>query len=235
LSTALPYQRLPQPQRVVGAVLEASSAHPGRRARDHLRVLAGVAGVGPGRVDEVLDLVGLRQAAGRRVGGFSLGMRQRLGLAGAILGNPRVLVLDEPANGLDPEGVAWLRGLLRDLAAEGRTVLVSSHVLSEVAQIADHVVIIAAGRLRYAGPLDGLAPSPTPTSPRPDEAVWSGRSWSRTPCGFGRRGGERGRRHGGHRRVPGRRRVVPGPFRRDGVADRRRDRGVQRRVRGGGG
>jgi ABC-2 type transport system ATP-binding protein len=156
LIDGVPYGRLAHPQRTVGAVLEASSAHPGRHARDHLRVLAGVCGVGDGRVDEVLDLVGLRAAAGRRVGGFSLGMRQRLGLAGALLGDPRVLVLDEPANGLDPEGVAWLRGLLRDLAAEGRTILVSSHVLSEVAQIADHVVIIAAGRLRYAGPLDGL-------------------------------------------------------------------------------
>jgi len=156
LIDGVPYQRLPHPQRVVGAVLEASSAHPGRRARDHLRVLAGVCAAGDRRVAEVLDLVGLGEAAGRRVGGFSLGMRQRLGLAGALLGDPRVLVLDEPANGLDPEGVAWLRGLLRDLAADGRTILVSSHVLSEVAQIADHVVIISAGRLRYAGPLDGL-------------------------------------------------------------------------------
>jgi ABC-2 type transport system ATP-binding protein len=152
----VPYRRLPRPQRVVGAVLEASSAHPGRRARDHLRILAGLCDVGDRRVDEVLDLVGLREAAGRRVGGLSLGMRQRLGLAGALLGDPRVLVLDEPANGLDPEGAAWLRGLLRDMAAEGRAILVSSHVLSEVAQIADHVVIIAAGRLRYAGPVDGL-------------------------------------------------------------------------------
>jgi ABC-2 type transport system ATP-binding protein len=151
-----PYQRLRQPRRVVGAVLEATAAHPGRRARDHLRVLAGPSGAGPRRVEEVLDLVGLREAAGRRVGGFSLGMRQRLGLAGALLGDPRVLVLDEPANGLDPEGMAWLRGLLRDLAGEGRTILVSSHVLSEVAQSADHVVIVASGRLRYAGPLDGL-------------------------------------------------------------------------------
>jgi ABC-2 type transport system ATP-binding protein len=158
LVDGLPYQRLPHPQRVIGAVLEASSAHPGRRSRDHLRIMAGGCGVDDRRVDEVLDVVGLREAAGRRVGGFSLGMRQRLGLAGALLGDPRALVLDEPANGLDPEGVAWLRRLLRDLAAEGRTILVSSHVLSEVAQIADHVVIIAAGRLRYAGPLTGLGP-----------------------------------------------------------------------------
>jgi ABC-2 type transport system ATP-binding protein len=151
-----PYQRLPHPRRAVGAVLEATSAHPGRRARDHLRVLAAASGADRRRVDEVLDLVGLRAAADRRVGGFSLGMRQRLGLAGALLGDPRVLVLDEPANGLDPEGMAWLRGLLRDLAGQGRTILISSHVLSEVAQSADHVVIVAAGRLRYAGPLGQL-------------------------------------------------------------------------------
>jgi len=151
-----PYQRLREPRRVVGAVLEATAAHPGRRARDHLRVLAGAARVPDGRVGEVLAAVGLGADGHRRVGGFSLGMRQRLGLAGALLGDPRVLVLDEPANGLDPEGMAWLRRLLRDLAGEGRTILVSSHVLSEVAQSADHVVIVAAGRLRYAGPLRDL-------------------------------------------------------------------------------
>jgi ABC-2 type transport system ATP-binding protein len=150
------YRELEAPRRVVGAAVEAMSAHPGRRAREHLWVLAGAAGASPGRVDEVLDMVGLTEAQRRRVGGFSLGMRQRLGLASALLGDPQYLVLDEPANGLDPAGMAWLRGLLRRLAAEGRTVLVSSHVLSEVAQTADHVVIVNSGRLTYAGPLAEL-------------------------------------------------------------------------------
>jgi ABC-2 type transport system ATP-binding protein len=142
-----PYRELPDPARRVGAVLEASGFHPGRSARDHLRVLATAAGVGPARVGQVLELVGLAAAGRRRVGGFSLGMRQRLGLAGALLGDPEVLVLDEPANGLDPEGIHWLRGLIRGLADEGRTVLVSSHVLAEVAQTVDTVVIIDRGRL----------------------------------------------------------------------------------------
>jgi len=153
------YDQLERPRRVVGAVLEATAAHPGRRARDHLRVLAQVTGVPAGRVEEVLDQVGLTGDAPRRVGGYSLGMRQRLGLAGALLGDPEVLLLDEPANGLDPGGIAWLRGLLRALAAEGRTVLVSSHVLSEVAQTVDQVVIVNQGRLRFAGPLQELGPS----------------------------------------------------------------------------
>jgi ABC-2 type transport system ATP-binding protein len=152
----LRYQDLDRPRRVVGAAVEAMAAHPGRSARDHLWVLAGAAGAAPERVDVVLDQVGLTDDQHRRVGGFSLGMRQRLGLGAALLGDPQYLVLDEPANGLDPAGMAWLRGLLRDLAAEGRTVLVSSHVLSEVAQTADHVVIINAGRLRFAGPLAEL-------------------------------------------------------------------------------
>jgi len=150
------YQDLDAPRRVVGAAVEAMAAHPGRRARDHLWVLANAAGAAPERVDEVLDMVGLTEAQDRRVGGFSLGMRQRLGLASALLGDPQYLVLDEPANGLDPAGMAWLRGLLRRLAGEGRTVLVSSHVLSEIAQTADHVVIINRGHLRYAGPLADL-------------------------------------------------------------------------------
>jgi ABC-2 type transport system ATP-binding protein len=141
------YRDLPDPIRVVGAVLEASGFHPGRTARNHLRVLATAAGLPAGRVDEVLGQVGLAGAAERRVGGFSLGMRQRLGLAAALLGDPQVLLLDEPANGLDPEGIHWLRGLIRRLAGEGRTVLVSSHVLAEVAQTVDQVVIIARGRL----------------------------------------------------------------------------------------
>jgi len=147
------YQRLAQPRRQVGALLEATSFHPGRRARDHLRVLAAAGGLPSGRVDDVLGQVGLAEAAGRRVREFSLGMRQRLGIAAALLGDPAVLLLDEPANGLDPAGHAWLRGLLRDLAGAGRTVLVASHLLGEVAQTADHVVIVSAGQLRFAGPL----------------------------------------------------------------------------------
>jgi ABC-2 type transport system ATP-binding protein len=142
-----PYRELADPVHHVGAVLEASSFHPGRSARNHLRVVATAAGLPLARADQVLDQVGLAQAAHRRVGGFSLGMRQRLGLATALLGDPQVLILDEPANGLDPEGVHWLRGLLRQLADQGRTVLVSSHVLAEVAQTVDQVVIIARGRL----------------------------------------------------------------------------------------
>jgi ABC-2 type transport system ATP-binding protein len=142
-----PYRELPDPVRRVGAVLEAGGFHPGRSARDHLRVLATAAGLAPGRVEEVLEQTGLAGAARRRVGGFSLGMRQRLGLAAALLGDPEVLVLDEPANGLDPEGVHWLRGLVRGLADQGRTVLVSSHLLAEVAQTVDQVVIIDEGRL----------------------------------------------------------------------------------------
>jgi ABC-2 type transport system ATP-binding protein len=142
-----PYRELPDPVRRVGAVLEAGGFHPGRSARDHLRVLAVAAGIDPGQADQTLELTGLAAAGRRRVGGFSLGMRQRLGLAAALLGDPEVLILDEPANGLDPEGVRWLRGLVRGLADEGRTVLVSSHVLAEVAQTVDQVVIIDRGRL----------------------------------------------------------------------------------------
>ena len=142
-----PYRELPDPARRVGAVLEASGFHPGRSARDHLRVLAVAAGLDPARADQALEQTGLAAVGRRRVGGFSLGMRQRLGLAAALLGDPEVLILDEPANGLDPEGVHWLRGLVRGLADEGRTVLVSSHLLAEVAQMADQVVIIDRGRL----------------------------------------------------------------------------------------
>ena len=131
----------------VGAVLEASEVHPGRSGRNHLRVLAAAAGLPRSRVEEVLELVELKNAAKRRVKGYSLGMRQRLGLATALLGDPEVLVLDEPANGLDPAGIRWLRDLLRSLAAEGRTILISSHVLAEVAQTVDRVVIIHRGRL----------------------------------------------------------------------------------------
>jgi ABC-2 type transport system ATP-binding protein len=155
----VPYRHLAQPRRRVGALLEATGFHPGRRARNHLAVLAASCGLPGRRVDEVLDLVDLGSSANRRVREFSLGMRQRLGLAAALLGDPQVLLLDEPANGLDPAGIAWLRGLLRGLAGEGRTVVVASHVLSEVAQTADHVVIINAGELRFSGPLHELGGS----------------------------------------------------------------------------
>jgi ABC-2 type transport system ATP-binding protein len=155
----VPYRRLAQPRRRVGALLETAGFHPGRRARDHLRVLAAPAGVPDRRVDEVLGLVDLGMSGNRRVREFSLGMRQRLGLAAALLGDPRVLLLDEPANGLDPAGIAWLRALLRSLAGEGRTIVVASHVLSEVAQTADQVVIVTAGQLRFAGPLRELGGS----------------------------------------------------------------------------
>jgi len=153
----VPYARLPSPPRAVGAVLNAATGvHPGRTARDHLRVLCDAAGIPRARADERLAYLGLAEAAGRRVGGFSLGMRQRLALAAALLGDPPVLVLDEPATGLDPAGIRWLRDLLRALAGEGRTVLVSSHVLSEVARTVDDVVVIARGRLVSAGPLEDV-------------------------------------------------------------------------------
>jgi ABC-2 type transport system ATP-binding protein len=141
------YADLPEPLHQVGAVLEASSFHPGRTARSHLRIQAMAGEADPSRIDDVLELTGLAAAADRRVEGFSLGMRQRLGLATALLADPELLILDEPANGLDPEGVRWLRDLLRGLAAEGATVLVSSHILAEVAHTADSVVILDRGRL----------------------------------------------------------------------------------------
>ena len=153
----VPYAQLSDPGRLVGAVLESTSFHPARSARNHLLVYAAALGVRDSRVAEVLAMVGLTAAAGHHVKGFSLGMRQRLALATAMLGDPRVLILDEPANGLDPEGIVWLRGFLRHLAHdEGRTVLVSSHVLSEVEQTVDSVVIIARGRLIHEGTLDQL-------------------------------------------------------------------------------
>ena len=143
----LPYSELDDPVRRVGVLLETFDAHPGRTGRNHLRVLALAGGIPRSRVDEVLALVDMSTAARRRVKGYSLGMRQRLGLAAALLGDPEVLVLDEPANGLDPQGIRWLRDFLRALAGEGRTILVSSHVLSEVAQTVDDVVIIHRGSL----------------------------------------------------------------------------------------
>jgi ABC-2 type transport system ATP-binding protein len=141
------YGALERPALRVGAVLESGDFHPGRSGRDHLRVLAAAAQLPAARVGEVLALVELDAAADRKVGSYSLGMRQRLGLAGALLGDPELLVLDEPANGLDPAGIHWLRGVLRSFAASGGTVLVSSHVLSEVAQTVDRVVIVDRGRL----------------------------------------------------------------------------------------
>ncbi len=140
------YRQLESPTQQVGAVLEASDFHPGRSGRNHLRVLAAATGIPRSRVEEVLEVVDLQDAAGRRAGGYSLGMRQRLSLAGALLGDPRILVLDEPANGLDPQGIRWLREFLRSLAAEGRTIFISSHVLAEVEQIVDEVVIIHRGK-----------------------------------------------------------------------------------------
>ena len=150
------YAEIPQPQRVVGAALEATNFHPGRSGRNHLLVLADTAGVDTRRVDEMLELVGIPAAARRRAGGYSMGMRQRLGLAAAMLGDPQVLLLDEPANGLDPEGIRWLRGFLRHLSGEGKTILVSSHMLQEVEQTVDDVVIIANGRLIKQGPIQEL-------------------------------------------------------------------------------
>ena len=167
------YADLPQPTATVGAALESASFHPGRSARDHLRVYAPFAGADDRRCDEVLAQVGLTEAAHRRVGGFSSGMRQRLALASALLGDPQGLVLDEPANGLDPEGIVWLRKFLRHLAHErGRTVLVSSHVLGEVQASVDDVVVIARGRLVHASSLADLVALATPrvrvTSPVPE-------------------------------------------------------------------
>ncbi|MFI5054875.1 MAG: ABC transporter ATP-binding protein [Actinomycetota bacterium] len=152
----LPYASIERPATAVGAVLEVQSFHPQRTARNHLRVLAAASGVPDARVDEVLALVNLTDAAGRKAGGYSLGMRQRLGLAGALLGDPRVLILDEPANGLDPQGIRWLREFLREFAANGNAVLVSSHLLSEMAQMADEVIVIDHGRLVRQGSIADL-------------------------------------------------------------------------------
>jgi ABC-2 type transport system ATP-binding protein len=151
-----PYAQLEQPARRIGAVLEATDFHPGRTGRAHLRTLSEAARLPAARVEEVLRLVELDKASGRRVKGYSLGMRQRLGLAAALLGDPELLVLDEPANGLDPEGVRWLRDFLRAFAAEQRTVLISSHVLAEVAQTVDQVLIISRGKLVIESSLEQL-------------------------------------------------------------------------------
>ena len=152
-----PYADLASPRRTVGAVLGPDGFHPGRSGSHHLRTIALAAGLPKSRIDEVLELVELRDAARRRVGTYSLGMRQRLGLAAALLGDPAVLIADEPANGLDPEGIAWLRRFLRSAADDGRTVLVSSHLLAEVARTADRIVVISEGLLRFDGGLSDLA------------------------------------------------------------------------------
>ncbi|MCK0117657.1 ABC-2 type transport system ATP-binding protein [Isoptericola sp. CG 20/1183] len=147
---------LDQPARTVGALLDAGGLHPGRTGRDHLRILALAAGLPAHRVDDVLEIVSMTPAADRRVRTYSLGMRQRLGLAAALLGDPAVLVLDEPANGLDPAGMRWLREMLRSFADGGGAVLLASHVLAEVTQVADDVVVVGQGRVITAGPLDEL-------------------------------------------------------------------------------
>jgi len=164
-----PYRRLAAAAATAGALLEDAGYHPGRSARSHLRAAAVAAGIPPRRVGEVLEQVGLASAARQRVGGYSSGMRRRLGLAAALLGQPGILILDEPANGLDPPGVRWLRDLLRGFAANGGTVLVSSHMLDEVARIADDIVLINNGRIVAAAPLQTLTrrarPAATPAQP----------------------------------------------------------------------
>jgi ABC-2 type transport system ATP-binding protein len=169
---SLPYRQLKDPISIVGAVLEGPQFHPGRTGRNHLRVMATAAGLPSSRVEEVLRLVELDGAGDRRVKAYSLGMRQRLSLAGALLGDPPALVLDEPANGLDPQGIRWLRDFLRGQAAQGRTVLVSSHVLAEMAQTIDEAVVISHGKLVAQGSLDDLtAGAEAPVwvrSPEPD-------------------------------------------------------------------
>jgi ABC-2 type transport system ATP-binding protein len=150
------YRELQNPSATVGAVLEATSFHPSRRARTHLRMVARAGGHDEGRADVVLDLVGLTADAKRKIGGFSMGMRQRLELASALVGDPDVLILDEPSNGLDPQGIAWLRDLMRYLAGEGRTILVSSHLLAEMAQTIDNAVIVSHGKLRAQGTLESI-------------------------------------------------------------------------------
>ena len=169
------YRELDAPLRTVGSVLEASNYHPARSGRNHLRVLATAAGISRSRVDDVLAEVELSEAARRRVGGYSLGMRQRLSVAAALLGEPELLVLDEPANGLDPEGIRWLRNFLRSYAADGGTVFVSSHVLAEISQLADEVLIIHRGKLvaqqPTAEPVGRAAGATRVRSPRADDLM----------------------------------------------------------------
>jgi ABC-2 type transport system ATP-binding protein len=157
----VPFHDLPDPARTVGSIVDGVAYHPGRRAIDELRISARTVGLPAARCEEVLELVGLSDAAGKRVGRYSLGMRQRLGIAQALLGDPQVLLLDEPANGLDPEGIRWVRSLLRDLADEGRAVLVSSHLIGEVARLADDVVVIRRGRFVTQGSVAELTATAT--------------------------------------------------------------------------
>ena len=155
------YADLPAPLHAVGCMLDARSVHPGRTAFRHLRALARTHGIGRARVDEVIGMTGLESVAGRRAGTFSLGMGQRLGIAGALLGDPGTLILDEPVNGLDPEGVKWVRNLTRHLAAEGRTVFLSSHLMSEMAQTADQLLVIGRGEIITAGPVQDVIDAAT--------------------------------------------------------------------------
>jgi ABC-2 type transport system ATP-binding protein len=161
-----PYAQHSWPLREVGALLDAKAVHPGRSARSHLRTMAATHGISIKRVDEVIEMTGLAGVAGKRVGGFSLGMGQRLGIASAMLGDPGTLILDEPVNGLDPDGVTWVRHLVRSLAAEGRTVFLSSHLMSEMAQTADQLLVIGRGRILTAGPVQQVIDSVTGTTVR---------------------------------------------------------------------
>jgi ABC-2 type transport system ATP-binding protein len=164
------YRDLPDPARSVGAALDNDCFHPGRSALEHLRITAAAAGISRQRAGQVLGMTGLAEAARRRVGTFSLGMRQRLTLAAALLGDPGVLIFDEPLNGLHPDGIRWMRDLLRQLAGKGRTVLVSSHLLAEAAQTVDDVVVITRGRLAAQGPVTGLAAATSTTRIRTTDA-----------------------------------------------------------------
>ncbi|MDF1488739.1 ABC transporter ATP-binding protein [Tessaracoccus caeni] len=157
-----PFAQHDAPLTVVGALLDAKGVHPGRSARSHLRALAATHGIGSRRVDQVLEMTGLTDVAGKRVGGFSLGMGQRLGIAAALLGDPQVLILDEPVNGLDPDGVMWVRHLVRSQAAAGKTVLLSSHLMSEMAQTADHVIVLGRGRVVADAPIAELLGASSP-------------------------------------------------------------------------
>jgi ABC-2 type transport system ATP-binding protein len=159
-----PYAEHRAPLREVGVLLDAKAVHTGRSALNHLRALGATHGIGRARVNEVIELTGLQSAAKRRVGGFSLGMGQRLGIAAALLGDPRTLVLDEPVNGLDPEGVLWVRTLVRQLASEGRTILLSSHLMSEMAQTADHIIVIGRGRIIADAPVADIVAQSTGTA-----------------------------------------------------------------------
>jgi len=170
------YRSLRSPLTEVGVLLDAKAIHTGRSARNHLRAMAATHGIGRERVDEVIELTGIASVAGKRAGGFSLGMGQRLGIAAALLGDPHTLILDEPVNGLDPEGVRWVRQFVRHLAAEGRTVLLSSHLMSEMSQTADHVIVLGRGRVLADAPLQELVRTWTTTtllvrSPRLDDLV----------------------------------------------------------------